>query len=110
MTSQAELTEEWVWEVPATFHRAGGAPSRLSRAVCRAATSADRLPTVPPGTKTPPAVSGSPARLATQRSAAFSACTAPAPSSHEPPYSAEAPTTRSNRELASVGAEGMKDR
>ena len=85
MTSQADLIEECVCEVPATFHRAGGSPTRLIRAVCRAATSAERLPTVPPGTKTPPAVSGSPTRPATQRSAAFSAWTEPAPSSHDPP-------------------------
>ena len=51
--------------VPAAF--------ALARAVCRATTSADRLPTVPPGTKTPPADSGRPARSAIQRSAWFSA-------------------------------------
>ena len=51
----------------------------------RAATSAERLPTVPPCTKQPPALSGSPARSAIQRSAWFSAYTAPAPSSQLPP-------------------------
>ena len=55
------------------------------RAVARAACSADRLPFVPPWTKQPPAVPGSPARRASQASASFSACTRPAPSSHEPP-------------------------
>ena len=110
MTSHALLTEECAWVVPATAHRRGSSPARRERAVCRAATSADRLPIVPPGTNTPPAVSGRPARSATQRRAAFSAWTAPAPSSQLPAYSAEAPTTRSNSVLASVGAQGMNDR
>ena len=44
-----------------------------------------RLPAVPPLTNTPPAAAGSPARSAIQRSASFSANTAPPPSSHDPP-------------------------
>ena len=55
------------------------------RARARAACRAERFPFVPPWTKQPPAESGSPARPASQRSASFSACTAPDPSSHEPP-------------------------
>ena len=51
----------------------------------RAACSADRLPLVPPWTKQPPAPRAGPARSASQRSASFSACTAPAPSSQVPP-------------------------
>jgi len=38
----------------------------------RAACSADRLPSVPPATKTPPALSGQPARSDNQRNAWFS--------------------------------------
>ena len=44
-----------------------------ARAAQRAVTSAERLPIVPPGTKTPAAPAGSPARSAIQRSATFSA-------------------------------------
>ena len=61
-----------------------GAPSARCRQRQRAATSALRLPAVPPLTNTPPAAAGSPARSAIQRSASFSANTAPAPSIHEP--------------------------
>ena len=79
-------------------------------AASRAATSADRLPIVPPWTNAPPASAGSPARSAIQRSAWFSAYTAPEPSSHEPPYTLEAPTSMSKPAAALVGALGMKDR
>ena len=79
----------------------------LLLASCLAATRADKFPTVPPWTKTPPAVAGKPARSLSHRSAWFSANTAPAPSIQEPPYSDEAPTTKSNRFEDSVGAEGM---
>ena len=55
------------------------------RAAARATTKAERFPLVPPWTKTPPADCGSPAKSAIQRSAWFSAKTAPAPSCQEPP-------------------------
>ncbi len=75
MTAAIEVTDECALSVAAM--RKGRAPvpaaSALARAVCRAVTSADRLPTVPPGTKTPPACSGSPARSEIQRRAWFSA-------------------------------------
>jgi len=73
MTSHALLIEEWACAVPATAQRRGAAPARRTRARYRAATSAERLPTLPPGTNTPPARSGSPASPAIQRSAWFSA-------------------------------------
>ena len=57
-----------------------------------------------------PACSGRPARSAIQRSAWFSAKTAPEPSSQEPAYIEDAPTTRSNIAAASLGAHGMKER
>jgi hypothetical protein len=50
-----------------------------------ATTSALRLAAVPPVTNTPPAPDGKAARSASQRRASFSANTAPAPSSHDPP-------------------------
>ena len=55
------------------------------RQTWRAATRPLRLPAEPPETKTPPVPDGSPARSASQRRASFSAKTAPAPSSHDPP-------------------------
>ena len=76
----------------------------------RAAMSAPRLPAVPPLTNTPPAVAGNPARSAIHRSAWFSAKMAPPPSSHDPAYTLDAPTTRSNRIAASVGAAGTNDK
>ena len=51
---------------------------------------------------------GSPAASAIQRSAWFSAATAPAASSHEIPCSDAADTTMSNSSAALVGAAGMK--
>ena len=111
MTSAALTIDEWVCALHATTQRRGGAAgSRCRRARWRAATSAERLPTEPPGTNTPPAPAGRPARPESQRRASFSAWTAPAPSIHDPPYRLEALTTRSNRVLASVGAVGMKER
>ena len=79
--------EEWAPYVVATRQGRTSEPasSALCRAVCRAATSADRFPMVPPGTNAPPASGGRPARSAIQRSVSFSAWTAPAPSSHDPP-------------------------
>jgi hypothetical protein len=71
-TRNACLTDEWVSSVTQTAHRAGREPRRCN-ADSRAATSADRLPIVPPCTNTPPASAGSPARSAIQRSAWFSA-------------------------------------
>ena len=87
-TSSPCLTEECVSPVVSTDHRAGAgrpASARWCRAVSRAATRADRLPIVPPCTNTPPASAGRPTRSAIQRSAWFSAYTAPAPSSQVPP-------------------------
>ncbi len=77
MTWQAESIEECAACVAATRHGRAPAPARpscraLARAVSRAATRADRFPMVPPGTKTPPAAEGRPARSAIQRSAWFS--------------------------------------
>ena len=86
------------------------APSARCRQCQRAAISALRLPAVPPLTNTPPAVAGSPTRSAIHRSASFSAKIAPPPSSHDPAYTLDAPTTRSNRIDASVGAAGTNDR
>ena len=74
----------------------------------RATTSAERLPAEPPETNAPPAVAGSPAASEIQRSAWFSAATAPAASSHEMPCSDAADTTMSNSSAALVGAAGMK--
>jgi hypothetical protein len=104
------LTEEWVSPVMHTAQRCGRRPPRACSAASRAATRADRLPIVPPWTKAPPASSGSPARSANQRSAWFSAYTAPDPSSHEPEYTDVAPTSMSNPAAALVGALGMNDR
>ena len=76
MTSHADRIEEWALDCAATFVGRGPRPPASAcrtRATARAVTRADRLPTVPPGTKTPPADGGRPARSATQRSAAFSA-------------------------------------
>ncbi len=90
MTSHADWMEECAPAVAATRHgRSVGEPSEVAlaaraRALWRAATSAERLPIVPPGTKAPPACGGSPARSAIQRSAWFSAKTAPEPSSQDP--------------------------
>ena len=50
----------------AIFQRAGRS-SRRDAAWCRAATSADRFPAVPPDTKHPPASGGSPTRSAIHR-------------------------------------------
>ncbi len=74
-------TEAWTSSLQATWVAA----SPRARARSRAAWRAERLPLVPPWTKQPPAPAGRPASSATQRSASFSACTAPAPSIHEPP-------------------------
>ena len=76
----------------------------------RAVIKALRLPAVPPLTKTPPAPAGKPARSDSQRKASFSANTAPAASSQDVPQMLEAPTTRSNRVAASVGAAGTKEK
>ena len=73
-------------------------------------TSADRLAAEPPDTKQPPAPSGRPARSARNRNTWFSACTAPAASSHEIPDSDEHDTTMSNSSDAFVGAAGMNDK
>src|SRR5205085_12369928 len=106
MTFAADATEECALSPHAIAQRSGR-PPRRSAAVCLAATSAERFPFVPPETKQPPAPSGKPARSAIQRSAWFSAQTAPPPSSHVPAYVEEALIARSNRMLAFVGAPGM---
>ncbi len=75
MTAAIETTDECALSVAAIRKGRAPVPASVARAlaVCRATTSADRLPTVPPGTKTPPADSGRPARSLIQRSAWFSA-------------------------------------
>ena len=87
MTSQADLIEEcapcWTATRVARGPMDPDSVCRM-RAAERAATRAERLPIVPPGTNTPPASGGSPARSAIQRRATFSAKTAPAPSSQDP--------------------------
>ena len=83
MTLAASRIDEWALgahATPATRLR-----PRRSRQVSRATVIAVRLPAVPPLTNTPPAVSGRPARPASQRSAWFSAWIAPAPSIHQSP-------------------------
>src|SRR4029450_1898555 len=75
---------------PATRHRAGPSPPRAIPAAWRAATSADRLPAVPPETKQPPDPAGMRASPASHPSTWFSAHTAPPPSSQLPPERAEA--------------------
>ena len=63
MTLAAWAIEEWASALQATTQRAGAAAVRRSRAVWRAATSAERLPRVPPWTKTPPASAGKPGEV-----------------------------------------------
>ena len=63
---------------------------------------------MPPLTKTPPAPAGKPRVPAIQRSASFSACTAPEASIHQSAEIAEAETARSKRIEAVVGALGTK--
>ena len=72
ITWAAARIEECTSSVAASCSRPGGRPRAVTNA-CRAATSAERLPTVPPCTKQPPLPSGMSARSATQRSASFSA-------------------------------------
>ena len=85
ITRAADATDEWTVSAHAICQRGGRAPPRAVVAACRAATSADRLPAVPPETKQPPASAGMPARSAIHRSTWFSAHTAPPPSSQLPP-------------------------
>ena len=103
ITRSIERTEECTSSLTAT--RRAGLPA--CRARSRAACSAERLPTVPPCTKQPAAPAGKPARSASQRSASFSACTAPAPSTHEPPYTENALAAKSASAAAGVAAPGM---
>ena len=113
ITRAAEAIDECASMLQTTRQRSGRdrpAASSRSRAASRAATRAERLPSVPPWTNTPPAPAGNPNSAASQRSTSFSACTAPAPSSHDPPYRALAETTRSKAAAAFVGALGMNDR
>ena len=88
MTSQADAMEECALACAATLVGRGlrePVSAWRTRATARAVDEGRQVADVPPGTKTPPADGGRPARSATQRSAAFSAYTAPAPSSQEPP-------------------------
>ena len=81
----AWATDEWAPVQPMISPRVrSNAPPAPARHFQRAASSAERLPAVPPLTNTPPAEAGRPARSAIQRNASFSANTAPAPSTHEP--------------------------
>ncbi len=109
MTAAAAATEEWAWSVAASRSLPGGRPCSATNA-CRAATSADRLPTVPPWTKHPPASSGMPARSASQRRAWFSAYTVPAALRQLPAYIGVAARAMSNSLAACEGAVGMKAR
>ena len=106
ITFAALTIEEWASSLQAITHLV--ASGDFFFASERATTNAERFPMVPPCTNTPPAASGIPAKSDSQRSAWFSAKTAPAPSCHEPPYKALAPTTRSKRFAYSLGAEGIK--
>ena len=88
ITRAVEAIDEWASAEAAMRQRAGRsrpAAVRASAAAWRAATSALRLPAEPPDTKQPPVEAGMPARSAIQRRASFSACTAPEPSSQDPP-------------------------
>ena len=75
ITAAIDTTDEWALSVAAMRQGRTPVPASMARlrAVWRATTRAERFPTVPPGTKTPPACSGSPARSAIQRRAWFSA-------------------------------------
>jgi hypothetical protein len=83
ITRAADAIDECASALQTTRQRSGRMPRE--RAVSRAATRAERLPSVPPCTNAPPAPAGRPNSSASQRSTSFSACTAPAPSSHDPP-------------------------
>ena len=72
ITAAAVATDECVSSVHATRSRPPPSPW-AARWACRAATSADRLPIVPPETKQPAVVAGRPASRASQSSAWFSA-------------------------------------
>ena len=106
ITCAADAIDECACSLQAITQRV--VSGKCLRACARATTNADRLPIVPPCTKTPPELCGKPAKSAIQRSAWFSAKTAPEPSCHEPPYRALAPTTKSKRFAYSLGADGMK--
>ena len=64
ITSAAASTDECEVDDATNAQRAGRSSPSFLAARPRAATMADKLPTVPPGTKTPPVVSGMPARSA----------------------------------------------
>ena len=106
ITFAAEAIDECASSLQAITQRV--ASGNFLRASARATTSADKFPIVPPCTKTPPALAGNPAKSMSHCSAWFSANTAPAPSCHEPPYKALAPTTKSNKFASSLGADGIK--
>ena len=116
MAAAALLMEECASALAATAHlgspepppSAGWAPrERRSRASKRAATSADRLPSVPPCTKTPPAPAGKPARSASHLRAWFSAKTAPAP--FEPTAAVEGRSAHDEVEQAARRRGGTRD-
>ena len=73
-----------------------------------ATTNEDKFPLVPPATKQPPALSGSPTRSAIHRMTWFSAQTAPLASCQETPQRDPAETTKSKIIEALVGAAGIK--
>ena len=112
MTSAAERIEEWASAAQARLQPpsgSGGRPAERRRcwAVCRAATSAERFPVVPPLTNVPPAVAGQPSSVAIQPSTWFSAWMAPAPVSQWPPKMFATLVARSKATAARVGADGM---
>ena len=81
------------------------------RYATRAACNADKLPKVPPDTKTPPAILvDQPARDAIHFNAWFSACIAPEPPSQLPAKISAAPKTASKLDAAGVGAAATKAR
>jgi CheY-like chemotaxis protein len=91
------IRQRWLWS----------RPPRRTRAACRAATRAERLPIVPPETKQPPALSGQPSRSTSQARAAFSAKMAPAPASQSPAKMLALLAAGSKAIAARVGAAGM---
>ena len=100
-------TDECVCSLTAMRQRAAGRRND-ARARARAPRRAPRgwRPSRP-CTNTPPAVAGSPARSLRNRSAWFSACTAPADSIHEMPEIDAHDTIMSKSNDAFVGAAGM---
>ena len=101
--------DECVSSVHATRSRPPPSP-RAARWACRAATSADRLPIVPPETKQPAVVAGRPASRRASRAPGSRRRRRRRPPSRSRRRSTTPPTTRSNSIESSVGAAGMNAR